>query len=148
MSGRTHVSCIFLFLPVWDNPDLLTLDKPAWKIKSGKTANMFLLKLMSFRDCLSWWQASRVRSYISHQGSGVSNMPPHTLGLLRSLFESVIFVRILKRTGFTSMFQIFPNNLLYKRYISDRFKTFFDQSIAKELVNIQSKYCFFEPQEK
>ena len=46
------------------------------------------------------------------------------------------------------MFQIFPNNLLYKRYISDRFKTFFDQSIAKELVNIQSKYCFFEPQEK
>ena len=70
-------------------------------------------------------------------------MPPHTLGLLRSLFESVIFVRILKRTGFTSMFQIFPNNLLYKRYISDRFKAFFDQSIAKELVNIQSKYCFF-----
>ena len=31
-------------------------------------------------------------------------------------------------------------NLLHKRFTTDLFKPFFDQSVAEELVKIQSKY--------
>lgn len=88
-------------------------------------------------------QASRVRSYIPHQGSGVSS--PYARPFSIS-FESVFFVRILKRSVFTFMFQIFPNNLLYTRYISDRFKPFFYQSIAKEpQLTFNQNIAFLNP---
>lgn len=40
------------------------------------------------------------------------------------------------------MFQIFHNNLLYKRYISDRFKPSFDQSKARNLLTFNQNIAF------